>query len=284
MNQLTSIKSKILLIRGSQVMIDFDLAKLYGVSTGALNQAIKRNFEKFPEDFMFRLTEAEKAELITKCDNPKLKFSPALPNVFTEHGIISLSGVLKSDIATKINIQIMRAFVTMRKFIASNAGIFQRLGHIEKKQIEFDDKFEEVFEAIEDKSLVKKQGIFFDGQIFDAYTFVSKLIKSAEKSIVLIDNYVDESVLTILSKRKKNVACKIYTQNTKDQLKLDLKKHNSQYPGVTLHKFKKSHDRFLIIDNKEVYHIGASLKDLGKKWFAFSKFDKSVLEMLDKLP
>jgi hypothetical protein len=279
------IKDQIHTIRGVQVMFDNDLAELYKVTTGALNQAVKRNLDKFPQDFMFQLTELEKVEVITNCDNlQRLKYSPSLPYVFTEHGIMSLSGVLKSDIAVNVNIQIIRAFVAMRKFIASNAQIFQRLGHVERKQIEFNEKFEKVFNLIEDKSITPTKGIFFDGQVFDAYVFISKLIKSASKSIVLIDNYVDESTLTILSKRMKGVSCDIYTENTKDQLKLDLKKHNTQYSAITLHKFKDSHDRFLILDDKEVYHIGASLKDLGKKWFAFSKFDKGAVGMLGKLP
>lgn len=279
-----SIRDKIYTIRGIQVMLDSDLAPLYGVSTGALNQAVKRNIKRFPEDFMFQITEIEKVELITKCDNlQRLKYSPAMPYVFTEHGIITLSGVLKSDIAVDVNIQIMRAFVAMRKFIQSNARIFQRLDSVERKQIQFDEKFEKVFNIIEDKSITPKKGIFFDGQVFDAYAFVSKLIKSASKSIVLIDNYVDESVLLMLSKRKKGVSCSIYTENTKEQLKLDLKKHNTQYPEIKLHKFKKSHDRFLILDDKDVYHIGASLKDLGTKWVGFSKFEKDALKIIEKI-
>ena len=288
MNELANrvpLKQRILTIRGLQVMFDSDLANLYGVSTKALNQAVKRNIERFPDDFMFQVTELEKREVVTNCDHlQKLRFSPNLPYVFTEHGIITLSGVLKSSNAVKVNIQIMRAFVAMRKFIASNASIFHRLNSMEQKQLQFDEKFEKIFTLIEDKDSLPKKGIFFDGQVFDAYAFISKLIKSASKSIVLIDNYVDESVLLMLLKRKKGVECTIYTENTKEQLKLDLKKHNSQYPEIKLKKFKRSHDRFLIIDDKEVYHIGSSLKDLGKKWFAFSKFEKGTLEMLKKLP
>ena len=203
-----------------------------------------------------------------------------LPYVFTEQGVSMLSGVLKSDIAVKVSIQIMDAFVAMRKFISSNAQMFQRLDRVELKQIEYDNKFEQVFNAIEDKGIKPSKGIFYDGQIFDAYKFVSNLIKDA-KSIVLIDNYVDDSVLTLFSIKKIDVV--IYTRNITKKLELDVKKFNSQYGNVVLKEFTKSHDRFMIIDNKEVYHFGASLKDLGKKWFAFSKFDKEALKLLEEL-
>ena len=280
-----SIRDKIYTIRGVQVMLDTDLSKLYDVETKQLNRNVKRNIDRFPPSFMFKLTENELANLRCQFGTARSDHGGRrnLPYVFTEQGVSMLSGVLRSKTAVKVSIQIITSFVSMRKFIASNAEIFQRLNHVEQKQVDFDEKFEIVFEAIEDKTIVKKQGIFFDGQVFDAYAFISKLIKSASKSIVLIDNYVDESVLTILSKRAAGVSCDIYTENTKDQLKLDLKKHNAQYPAISLHKFKDSHDRFLILDGKEVYHIGASLKDLGKKWFAFSKFDKGTLKMLEKL-
>ena len=274
------IKDKIHTIRGVQVILDRDLAELYGVTTKVLNQAVKRNMARFPPDFMFQLTEKEKTELVTKCDHLKtLKYSLTLPNVFTEQGVASLSGVLKSKKAIEVNIQIMRAFVAMRRFISKNAEIFRRLGTIERKQLVYDESFRKVFQALEIKK--PKQGIFFDGQIFDAYKFVLGLVRSANHSIVLIDNYVDDTVLTLFSKRKKGVKVIIYTKFTK-QLQLDLDKYNSQYPLVTIKNFNKSHDRFLILDEKKVYHIGASLKDLGKKWFAFSRID-SALKLLDKL-
>ena len=175
----------------------------------------------------------------------------------------------------------------MRRFISKNAEIFRRLDSVERKQLESqiktDKNFERVFNAIENKEFVKKQGIFFDGQIFDAYKFVSDLIRSAKESIILIDNFIDDSVLTLFSKRRDNVNVAIYTKTITKQLKLDLEKYNSQYPAIDIKEFENSHDRFLIIDNTEVYHIGASLKDLGKKWFAFSKLDKDALKLLDKL-
>ena len=177
----------------------------------------------------------------------------------------------------------MTAFVAMRRFIASGVQVFQRLDNIEQKQIGYDKKFEQIFDAIESKDIKPEKGIFFDGQVFDAYKFASDLIRDAHNSIILIDNYIDDSVLTLFSKRNKNVLVTIFTKEISKQLLLDLNKYNSQYPPIEVKEFKQSHDRFLIIDNKEVYHFGASLKDLGKKWFAFSKFDKEAFKLLDKL-
>ncbi len=194
-----------------------------------------------------------------------------------------LSAVLRSETAVKVSIQIMDAFVNMRKFIVGNAVIFQRLDNIEQKQLITDTKLDKVFEAIEAKEIKPKQGIFFDGQIFDAYVFVAGLIKTAKKSIILIDNYIDETVLTLLSKRVKNCTATIYTKTISRKLQLDLKKHNQQYPPVEIKIFDNAHDRFLILDDKDIYHFGASLKDLGKKWFAFSKFEKGALEVLGRL-
>ncbi len=291
------IKSKIFTIRGVQVMLDKDLAELYGVETRALNQAVKRNIDRFPIDFMFRLTGAELKMLQNKQDVLLEQFNlksqnvissthgglRKLPYVFTEQGVAGLSGVLKSRTASKVHVEIMRAFVIMRRFLVENASVFQRFDRIELKQLESDQKFEQIFKALESKKLAHTQGIFFDGQIFDAYQFVSDLIRSAEKSIILIDNYLDDSVLTILNKRNKGVKAQIYTEKIKEDFKLDLQKYNAQYENIDVIIFKKSHDRFLIIDEKIVYHLGASLKDLGKKWFAFSKMETPILELLEKI-
>ena len=278
------IKNKIYTIRDTQVMIDRDLANLYGVTTKALNQATKRNAERFPEDFLFQLTKEEKNELVTNCDRfQNLKHSTVNPYAFTEQGIAMLSGILKSPQAIKTNVYIMRSFLQMRKFISNNAQIFKRLDKVEKKQLKTDIKLEKIFNLIENKELKPTQGIFFDGQIFDSHKFVSDLIRGAKKSIILIDNYVDDYVLTLFTKRKSKVKVLIYTKNISKQLKLDLEKFNSQYEPITIKEFKKSHDRFLIIDDKELYHLGASLKDLGKKWFAFSKLDQESLNILGKL-
>ncbi|MDP3292370.1 MAG: ORF6N domain-containing protein [Sulfuricurvum sp.] len=310
MNEVTasiddSIKNKIYTIRGLQVMLDRDLAELYDVETKVFNQAIKRNSDRFPQNFMFQLTEEEhqnlrsqivtsslRSQIVTLDEQDSLRSQNAtlehggrryLPYVFTEQGVAMLSAVLRSQTAIQMSIHIINAFVEMRKFISNNALIFQRLDSLEQKQSKTDEKVEAIFNAIEDKSIKPKQGIFYDGQVYDAYLFVSDLIKSAKESIILIDNYIDESVLTLLSKRDANVKATIYTKDITKQLELDLQKYNAQYPKIEIKRFDSSHDRFLLIDNIEVYHIGASLKDLGKKWFAFSKLDMGVLNILEKL-
>ncbi|MEI6764436.1 MAG: hypothetical protein WCM76_02275 [Bacteroidota bacterium] len=171
----------------------------------------------------------------------------------------------------------------MRKFIADNAVVFHRLDKVERKQIEADEKFDRIFSAMEKRELKPEKGIFFDGQIYDAYSFIADLIRNAGKSIILIDNYIDDSVLTLLTKRKKGVKLTIYTKEMNKQLQLDISKYNAQYEPVQVIELKHAHDRFLIIDEKELYHIGASLKDIGKKWFAFSKMSAECFSMLEKL-
>ena len=277
------IESQIFTIRGLQVMIDRDLAEMYQVETKVLNQAVKRNSERFPIQFRFQLTENEKTELVTICDRfDSLKHSSSNPKVFTEQGVAMLSAVLRSKIAVQISIQIINAFVEMRKFIANHYGLLQRMEGIERKQIETDQKFEQVFKALESKNAIPNQGVFFDGQVFDAYELASKIIRSAKNSIVLIDNYIDESTLTHLSKKTKAVKVLLLTKTVSNQLTLDVKKANEQYGNFDIRVFANSHDRFIIIDNSDVYHVGASLKDLGKKWFAFSKMDKSSVSNIIK--
>ncbi len=278
------LKNKIYSIRGFQVMLDRDLAELYGVKPIKLREQVKRNINRFPEDFMFQLSEDEVNFMVSQNAIPsKQHLGGSLPYVFTEQGVANISSVLTNKIAIEINIKIMRAFVQMRKIISDNSLMFQRLDSLEQKQFKTDEKVDAVLNALESKELRPKQGIFYDGQVYDAYVFISDLIKSAKSSIVLIDNYCDDSVLTLLSKRDINVQAKIYTKNITKQLKLNINKHNKQYPKIELIKFNSSHDRFLILDSKYVYHIGASLKDLGKKWFAFSKFEIDTLEILTKL-
>jgi sugar-specific transcriptional regulator TrmB len=212
-----------------------------------------------------------------------MKYSSSLPFAFTKQGVAMLSGILNSKKATEVNIQIMRAFIAMKRFISSNISISNRLEHIEQKTIEYDSNFKKIFAAIDSKeNKLKDQGIFFNGEIFDSYKFVVDLLKSAKKNIVLIDNYIDESILTLFTKINKKIKVKIYT-SINNKIKLDVSKYNLQYNNIELIDFKKSHDRFLIIDNKEIYHIGASLKDLGKKWFAFSKIDFDINLVLNKL-
>lgn len=265
-----SAEDKIFTIRGMQVIVDRDLAELYGIETKRLNQQANRNVERFPPSFRFQLSVGERDELVANCNRfGTMKHSSSLPYVFTEQGVAMLSAVLHTPKAVAISVKIMDAFVAMRRFLASNAQVFQRLDRIEYKLVESDHKFEDLYSKLEEKSLEPKQGIFYDGQIYDSYTFVNSLIKSATKRIVLIDNYVDETVLTMLDKRAPGVKATIYTLKISKQFQLDIAKHDAQYPAIPVILFKDTHDRFLIIDDK-VYHIGASLKDLGKKWFAFS--------------
>jgi hypothetical protein len=281
---IPDIENRIFTIRSLQVMVDRDLAELYGVEKKRLNEQVKRNKERFPASFRFQLTDPETNELIANCDRFKtLKHSSINPYAFTEQGVAMISAVLRSETAVKVSIQIMNAFVSMRKQIAAKDMLFHRLDKLEMKQLETEQKFEKIFNALESKNTDPQKGVFFNGQIFDAYTFITNLIRKAAKSIILIDNYVDESVLTMLSKRKKNVKTIIYTRQISKQMKLDLKKHNAQYPDVEIYTYKKAHDRFLIIDENQLYHIGASLKDLGKKWFAFSRMDDFVHEILSKI-
>jgi hypothetical protein len=267
-------------IRGLQVMLDRDLAELYQVPVKVMNQAVKRNIDRFPSDFYFQITKDEfespnlRSQIVTSSFHGGLRY---MPYVFTEQGVSMLSAILRSDIAVRISVQIIRAFVAMRKMLTMQSGITQRLEAVEQKQIETDKKIDKVFDALSSKEAIPKCGIFFNGQIFDAYAIATKIIKSAKQSIILIDNYIDESVLTMLGKKAKNVKVTILTKEVSKQLTLDIAKFNQQYPAVEAKAFSLSHDRFLIIDGKDTYHLGASLKDLGKKWFAFSKMDGEIL-------
>ena len=279
---LEVIENLILNIRGKQVMLDRDLARLYGVETRSLNQAVKRNIERFPEDFMFQLAKEEVINLksqivISSLENIETEVDMfgyggrrTLPYAFTENGIAMLSSVLRSETAIHVNIQIMRAFVAMRHTLLNNNQLFNRIENIEHHQllmIERQDKtesqIETLFQALS-KYELPKENVFYNNQLFDAHILMSQLIESAQKRIVVIDNYVDASVLTLLSKRKQEVSAEIYTYKISEQFSLDLEKHNAQYPAVEVYVSNKSHDRFLIIDNT-VYHVGASIKDLGKK-------------------
>lgn len=275
-----NIEPLIKVIRGQQVMLDRDLATLYGVETKRLNEQVKRNMERFPERFRFQLTKEEMNELVTNCDRfNSLKHSTVRSYAFTEQGVAMLSTVLRSETSIRVSIRIMDAFVAMRRFMVTNAEVFQRLSTMEYHQLEMqqhmqesDKRIEEVFRRLDEGNAKPKQGVFYNGQIYDAYTFVSDLIKSAKKRIVLIDNYVDETVLTLLDKREEGVSAVIYTQQISRQFQLDIDRHNAQYAPVDVETFRLSHDRFLCIDD-DVYHIGASIKDLGKKWFGFSKME-----------
>lgn len=325
------IEDKIFTIRGVQVMLDKDLAELYGVETKRINEQVKRNIERFPEEFCFQLTKEEveslRSQIVTlssmnetlrsqnatsNTENADLKSQNAtsssqnwggtrkLPYAFTEQGVAMLASVLKSETAVKVSIQIMNAFVQMRHFLAANGSLFARLDSVEKRQIETEEKlnrnllridekldineknFEKVFDALEAADL-PKQGVFCNGQIFDSYKFVSDLIRKAKTSIILVDNYVDDTVLSMLDKRKSNVSATIYTQSISKQLTLDLQKHNAQYAPIDVRVMTNFHDRFLFIDEKTIYHIGASIKDLGKKVFGFSKLGLDAKQIMNML-
>lgn len=286
-------------------MLDKDLAVLYGVETRALNQAVKRNINRFPSDFMFQLSNEEfddwKSQIVITnssnglTNNVSKSITMGIrkkPYAFTEQGVAMLSSVLRSTTAIEVNIQIMRAFVSMRHFMATNASVFSRLETMEYHQLEMqqhqretDKRIDEVFRRLDEGNTQPKQGVFYNGQIYDAYSFVSDLIKSAKSHIILIDNYVDDSVLTLLDKRESNVSAVIYTLRISDQFQLDIDRHNAQYPAIDVKTFHLSHDRFLCIDD-DVYHIGASIKDLGKEWFGFSKMEiltpNELVERIDK--
>ena len=279
------IRNLIYTIRGKQVMLDSDLAALYQVETKNLNKAVKRNIERFPASFCFQLTEKEVENLRFQFGTSSLNYGGRryLPYAFTEQGVAMASAILRSDIAVRMSVQIMEAFVEMRRMLISNASLFHRLDNIELRQLEADQKFEEIFKALESDKLHSEKGIFYNGQVFDAYAFVSDIIRSAGSSIILLDNYVDDTVLTLLGKRNDNVTATILTKSISHQLRLDLQRYNSQYTVIDIEIFSDAHDRFLIIDNTELYHIGASLKDLGKKWFAFSRMDIEVGRMLQIL-
>lgn len=278
----SEIESRIFTIRGEQVMLDFDLAKLYEIPTKSFNQSVNRNLNRFPSDFIFRLNSAEFQELVTNCDRLRnQKHRSSHPLAFTELGISMLSAVLNSPTAVDLNILIIRVFVALRKDYNYNKTLLQRVSNVESILVDHQKKFN----ALETSTtyLSPVFGIFFNDQVFDAYVFSSELIEKAKKSLILIDNYIDETTLLQLSKRNKRVSCTIYTDRITEKLKLDLEKHNAQYNPIEIRILKNSHDRFIIIDDKELYHLGASLKDLGKRWFAFSRMDGLVNDVLDRL-
>ena len=290
---LLPIENLIHIIHGQQVMIDSDLARLYGVETKYLKRAVKANIKRFPADFMFELDQSEFNSLRCKNSTSNEKSQRGgtryMPFVFTEQGVAMLSGVLKSDTAIEVNIRIMRAFIAMRSFLLNNAHIFQRLETIEHHQLlmqkhlsENDKKITEVLDRLEDRETHPIEGFFFDGQIFDAYTLISDLVRQAKERIILIDNFVDDRVLKTLDKRSDDVTALIYTNPKKSQIDLDIKKHNAQYNEIRLRYCSNVHDRFLIIDDT-VYFIGGSIKDLGKKIVAFSQMHQSPNDILSRI-
>ena len=278
------IEKLIVTVRGEQVLIDQDIARIYGVTTKRLNQQAKRNIARFPESFRFELTKEEVGEVVANCDHlQSLKFRPTLPYAFTEQGIGQLSTVVHSKIAIERSIMIMNAFVAMRRFMVQNAGILIRIAHLEKHQIETDQKMDVLLDRMDKLSpkLLPEQ-IFATGCIWDAWTYISDLVRSATQRIILIDNYVDDRVLSLLDKRAAGVIATIYSRYY-EQFQTDLKKHNEQYPAIGFVQLPhKNHDRFLIVDNK-VYLLGASVKDMGAGLCAVTKLQTSPETILGLL-
>ena len=277
------IRKLIVYLRGTQVILDRDLTRLYQVEVAQMNRQVKRNIERFPEDFMFRITKDEYDGLKCHFGISNLRGGErSLPYVFTEQGVSMLAGLLRSQIAINANIAIIRAFTAMRRFITYNATYCSRFERLESRQLESELKINELFKILNEKNTYVKQGVFFDGQIYDAYSFIAELIRSADRRIILIDNYIDDTVLTLLDKRKDNIEATIYTsRNISKGTILDIQKHDAQYGNINIHMFDKSHDRFLIIDDN-VYLIGASIKDLGKKWFGFTLMESISAEEIIK--
>lgn len=277
------IRKLIVYLRGTQVILDRDLARLYQVEVAQMNRQVKRNIERFPEDFMFRITKDEYDGLKCHFGISNLRGGDrSLPYAFTEQGVSMLAGLLRSQIAINANIAIIRAFTAMRRFITYNATYCSRFERLESRQLESELKINELFKILNEKNTYVKQGVFFDGQIYDAYSFIAELIRSADRRIILIDNYIDDTVLTLLDKRKDNIEATIYTsRNISKGTILDIQKHDAQYGNINIHMFDKSHDRFLIIDDN-VYLIGASIKDLGKKWFGFTLMESISAEEIIK--
>jgi len=271
-----NIKNKIYTIRGVTVMLDSDLAKLYQVETKRINEAVKRNIDRFPDDLMFELNDEEFKDLRSQNATSSWGGRRYNPKVFTEQGVYMLATVLKSKVAVEVTISIMRTFTKMRHFLQNNSHIFDRFERIEYKLKLQDKKIEKLFNTIENQNIKPSQGIFYNGQIYDAYVFVNDLLKSAKKEIILIDNYIDDTVLTLFSKYK-NLQFTIVTKPISKQLKLDIQKYNLQYKNLKIITSSKFHDRFLVIDKKEAFHIGASLKDLGKRVFGFNKIDIELI-------
>lgn len=293
--QERAIKNLIYVIRGQQVMMDSDLATLYQVETRNLNKAMKRNMDRFPEDFCFQLTKEEYTNLMFQIGTSSSQESEnthggrrKLPYVFTEQGISMLSAVLHSEIAVKVSVKIMRAFVEMRRFMANNSLVLNRINEIEVKQLSYqkdtDEKFDKIFTYISEHEEVT-QKIFFEGQIYDAFSLLTELISKAEKELVLIDNYVDIGTLNILAKKKPGVNAVVYTAKTTKLSRDDVDRFNQQYPMLEVRHTGAFHDRFLLVDGLYAYHIGASIKDAGKKCFGINKLEdaKIVVGILERL-
>ena len=299
------IQSRILPIRGVQVMLDRDLAELYGVPVKRLNEQVSRNIERFPAGFMFQLSATEfadlKSQIATSSPDGNLSHLKSqiatsswggirkAPKVFTEQGVAMLSAVLTSPTAISVSIAIMEAFVRMRHFMIANAEVVGRMNVLEKKQVVTDAKVNEILERL-DSSEAPLQGVFYDGQLWDARALVLKLIGSAKRSLILIDNWATPEVLDLFAKKRTGVKVTIFTSEHYDKnhvprrkiSEADIKTFNAQYPKLAVRYNESFHDRFLIVDDKELYLIGASIKDLGRKCFAFTKLDSGEIRRIKK--
>ncbi len=290
------VRGRIFTVRGIQVLLDRDLAELYGVSTGALNQAVKRNSNRFPERFMFQLSEEEfknwKSQIvISNLSEATVRMGlRKRPFVFTEHGVAMLASVLRSETAVRVSLAIIDAFIAMRRLLIANAEVFKRIETVERRQIvdqaQNEERFKKVFKALDEKK-EKVQGIFYDGQLWDARAFVLKLVLSAKRSLILVDNWATAATIDLFTKKRKGVKVTIITsEHFKKNVPhhqisdADIETFNGQYPKLTVRYNETFHDRFLIIDDKELYLIGASLKDLGAKCFGFTKMDAAQIRRI----
>ena len=287
------IRSRIITIRDVQVMLDRDLAELYGVEVGQLNRQVKRNIERFPHDFMFQLSRED----CSRCQIGTLNGGRGsnikyLPYAFTENGIAMLSGVLRSPRAIAANIQVMRAFNAMRRALASLAPLLSRIEATERRQLKQEDaqarneeRFKLILDAMQDKKF-PPQKVFFDGQIYDAFDQMKKFVRMAKTELIIIDPYFDDSVLQLIAQKRPGVSVLVVKNKRKDLLHaVDVAQFNAQYNNtLTIKVSTKFHDRFLIIDKSTLIHVGASLNHLGKKCFAFSSLDKSnIPDILAKM-
>ena len=273
-----SLKDKIYTIRGVQVMLDSDLAEIYGYATKDFNRQVKNNIERFDEDFRFQLTDEEVKYLRCKFFTANISsMSRSLPYAFTEQGIYMLMTVLKGDLAVAQSKTLIRLFREMKHFVQNNMLVFDEIASIKQHQLNTDKRVDELFTLLDKYNVKDTQGIFYQGQIFDAYAKFQSFIAQAQTEVILIDNYVDVTVLERLATKNSGVAVTIYTSNSAKITAQDIQNFNAQYPPLTVHYTTNMHDRFLIIDHKILYHIGASLKDLGKKCFAFDLFDASFI-------
>lgn len=283
---INDIQTRILAIRGQQVMLDRDLAELYGVSTAALNQAVKRNRERFPETFVFQMDEDEfmnwKSQIVIS--NSERMGLRKRPFVFTEHGLTMMAALLRSSVAIKASVEIVNAFVAMRHFLVDTAGILQRIGAIEIKQLKTDERVATVFDALARGNLLPS-GILPPNSEYDAMRFVTRIVESAKKEIVLIDPYSDAQTLDVLAKKRADVSVRLLCKNRGQPTANEIAKFNRQYGGLSVEYSDAFHDRFLIVDGIEMHNLGSSVNSLGRRVTSYTTRDsKEISKLLALLP